>query len=348
MSVLCSVLINPQFLKLSDVEILKVLKENECISSIRTSYQCSIRFLLKELARYSKKHQTQENQIVKNLGGLYIIGTERNDSKRVDNQLRGRCGRQGDPGISRFFLSLDDNLLRLFGGPKIQNFMKAQMIDDEPLEYSLLTRSLNKAQGRVEARAYQQRKNLFDYDDVLNKQRNIVYYERSQILKAVSVQQDIFVYGEQVITDILESLKISGAPLVDGVMHLEKLFGKSFIFKDTVPLNLLIESSNLCEVKIYLFDEFWLAYRAKLLEVEIYGEDIAQNFERTIILINTDRMWREHLQQMTFLREAVGWRGYGQRNPLYEYKRDAFSTFEKFEKTLRQLIIYELFRSTIA
>ena len=348
LSVLCSVLINPQFLKLSDVEILKVLKENECISSIRTSYQCSIRFLLKELARYSKKHQTQENQIVKNLGGLYIIGTERNDSKRVDNQLRGRCGRQGDPGISRFFLSLDDNLLRLFGGPKIQNFMKAQMIDDEPLEYSLLTRSLNKAQGRVEARAYQQRKNLFDYDDVLNKQRNIVYYERSQILKAVSVQQDIFVYGEQVITDILESLKISGAPLVDGVMHLEKLFGKSFIFKDTVPLNLLIESSNLCEVKIYLFDEFWLAYRAKLLEVEIYGEDIAQNFERTIILINTDRMWREHLQQMTFLREAVGWRGYGQRNPLYEYKRDAFSTFEKFEKTLRQLIIYELFRSTIA
>ena len=139
------------------------------------SYQCSIKFLIDELKQYYNKNQKQENQIVKNLGGLYIVGTERNDSRRVDNQLRGRCGRQGDPGTSQFFLSLDDNLLRLFGGPKIQNFMQTQVPDDSPLESKLLTKSLDSAQQRVEERAYQLRKNLFDYDDVLNKQRNIVF-----------------------------------------------------------------------------------------------------------------------------------------------------------------------------
>jgi preprotein translocase subunit SecA len=116
------------------LDILRLLRENDRISIPVTSYQCSIQFLINELISSNKKHQQQENKIVKNLGGLYIVGTERNDSRRVDNQLRGRCGRQGDPGTSRFFLSLDDNLLRLFGGPKLQNFMQTQLPDDAPLE----------------------------------------------------------------------------------------------------------------------------------------------------------------------------------------------------------------------
>ena len=182
LSVLISLLNDPKFLKLSDLDILRILRENDRISIPTISYQCSIRYLINELIRYNKKSQEQENKIVKNLGGLYIIGTERNDSRRVDNQLRGRCGRQGDLGASRFFLSLDDNLLRLFGGPKIQNFMQSQIPDDSPLESDFITKSLDSAQERVEERAYQQRKNLFDYDDVLNKQRNIVYHERRQIL----------------------------------------------------------------------------------------------------------------------------------------------------------------------
>ena len=142
LSVLGSLLTNSNFLKLSDIDILRTLKENERISIPILSYQCSIKFLINELINHSKKNQKQENQIVKNLGGLYVIGTERNKSCRVDNQLRGRCGRQGDPGISCFFLSLDDNLLRLFGGPKIQNFMQNQMLDNEPLEAKFLTKSL--------------------------------------------------------------------------------------------------------------------------------------------------------------------------------------------------------------
>ena len=207
LSVLISLVSNQTFLKLSDVDILRILRENDKVSSPTNSFQCSIRFLINELVKYYKKHQEQENQIVKNLGGLYIVGTERNDSRRVDNQLRGRCGRQGDPGTSQFFLSLDDNLLRLFGGSKIQNFMQAQMLDDSPLESNLLTKSLDSAQQRVEERAYQQRKNLFDYDDVLNQQRNIVYFERRQILKSAATQQNILAYGEQIIIDILLELK---------------------------------------------------------------------------------------------------------------------------------------------
>ena len=348
LSVLLSLLHDQKFLKLSDIDILRILRENDRISIPSISYQCSIRFLINELVSYNKKHQEQENKIVKNLGGLYIIGTERNDSRRVDNQLRGRCGRQGDPGTSRFFLSLDDNLLRLFGGPKIQNFMQTQITDDSPLESNLITKSLDSAQKRVEERAYQQRKNLFEYDDILNKQRNIVYHERRQILESASVQKNIFAYGEQIITEIFLELKEEKSSNQKIISLLENLFGR------TLGLNYYVKDSNsfldefdFYELKIYLFHEFWLTYQSKVTELSVYGDGIIENLERSIILINTDRIWREHLQKMTLLREAVGWRGYGQRNPLYEYKQDAFDMFETREEVLRHLVIYDLLRSSI-
>jgi preprotein translocase subunit SecA len=347
LSVLISLLADKNFLKLSDIDILRILRENDKISIPTSSSQCSIRFLINELIRSYKKHQKQENIIVKNLGGLYIVGTERNDSRRVDNQLRGRCGRQGDPGMSRFFLSLDDNLLRLFGGSKIQNFMQTQMLDDSPLESNLLTRSLDSAQERVEERAYQQRKNLFDYDDVLNQQRNIIYFERRQILKSASTQKNILAYGEQIITDILLELKNEKMSNIKIILLLENLFGKNLSLKFIKNPDLLIDKFNIFEVKTYLFNEFWLIYQSKLNELTIYGDGICKNLERNIILINMDRIWREHLQKMSLLRESVGWRGYGQRNPLYEYKQDAFYIFETRKEVLRHLIIYDLLRSSI-
>jgi preprotein translocase subunit SecA len=347
LSVLLSLLKDRKFLDLSDLDILRVLRENDIISIPVTSYQCSIRFLINELIFYNKKHQTQENQIVKNLGGLYIIGTERNDSRRVDNQLRGRCGRQGDPGTSRFFLSLDDNLLRLFGGSKIQNFMQTQIPDDSPLESTIITKSLDSAQERVEERAYQQRKNLFDYDDVLNKQRNIVYHERRKILESASVQKNIFAYGEQIITELLLELRDEKIYEKEILSLVENLFGKNLLINQIKNSNLSINSFDFYELKIYLFDEFWLTYQSKINQLSVYGDGIIENLERSIILINTDRIWREHLQKMTLLREAVGWRGYGQRNPLYEYKQDAFYMFETREELLRHLVIYDLLRSSI-
>jgi preprotein translocase subunit SecA len=347
LSVLLSLLNDKKFLTLSDLDILRILRENDRISIPVTSYQCSIRFLINELLFYNKKHQEQENKIVKNLGGLYIIGTERNDSRRVDNQLRGRCGRQGDPGTSRFFLSLDDNLLRLFGGPKIQNFMQSQIPDNSPLESEVISKSLDSAQERVEERAYQQRKNLFDYDDVLNKQRNIVYHERRQILESASVQKNIFAYGEQIITELLLELSEDKFYQKEMLSLIENLFGRNLILNQIKDSNLLINSFDSYELKMYLFNEFWLTYQSKITELSVYGDGIIENLERSIILINTDRIWREHLQKMTLLREAVGWRGYGQRNPLYEYKQDAFYMFETREELLRHLVIYDLLRSSI-
>ena len=347
LSVLFSLLNDQNFLKLSDVDILRILRENDRISIPIIPYQFSIKFLINELILYYKKHQEQENTIIKNLGGLYIIGTERNDSRRVDNQLRGRCGRQGDPGTSRFFLSLDDNLLRLFGGPKIQNLMQNQMADDSPLESKLLTKSLDSAQQRVEERAYQGRKNLFDYDDILNKQRTIIYFERKLILRSICSQKTIFAFGEQTITDILLELKEERSSTKKIILLLENLFGKNLILKHIKSSKSLINEFDFYELKLYLFNEFWLTYQAKMSEFFVYGDEIFENLERSIILVNIDRIWREHLQKMTLLREAVGWRGYGQRNPLYEYKKEAFELFETREQTLRHLVIYDLLRSSV-
>lgn len=340
LSVLVSLMNDQKFLNFSDIEILKVLRKNDRISVPTASYQCSIRFLINELISSTEKHQKQKNKIVKNLGGLYIIGTERNDSRRVDNQLRGRCGRQGDPGTSRFFLSLDDNLIRLFGGTKIQNFMQTQVSDDSSFESKLLIKGLDLAQQKVEERAYQLRKNLFDYDEVLNKQRNIVYNERRQILESISVQKNIFAYGEQIITELLLEFLPNKLSINEITSLVENLFGRQ-------NPDSFINDLDSYELKIYLFNEFWLTYQSKMVELSVYGDELLENFERRIILINMDCIWRDHLQKIELLKESVGWRGYGQRNPLYEYKQDAFSMFETREELLRHLVIYDLLRSFI-
>jgi len=347
LSVLLSLLRDQRFLELSDIDILRILRETDKVSIPTTSYLCSIKFLIDELSHHYKKYQEQENKIVKNLGGLYIIGTERNDSRRVDNQLRGRCARQGDPGTSRFFLSLDDNLLRLFGGSKIQDFMQTQMLDDSPLESNFLTRSLDSAQERVEERAYQQRKNLFDYDDILNKQRRIIYFERRSILNSASNQKNILAYGEQIIIDILSEFKKEKVSNQQILALFENLFGSDLSKFYTQTSKSLLTEFSLIELKTILFNQFWLIYQSKINELEVYGDNICENLERTIILINIDKIWREHLQRMTLLREAVGWRGYGQRNPLYEYKQEAFYLFEDRQKTLRHVVIYDLLRASI-
>jgi preprotein translocase subunit SecA len=226
--------------------------------------------------------------------------------------------------------------------------MQTQITDDSPLESDFLTKSLDSAQERVEERAYQQRKNLFDYDDILNKQRNIVYHERRQILESASVQKNIFAYGEQIITEIFLELKEEKSSNQKTISLVENLFGRNLGLNYSVKdSNSFLDKFDLYELKIYLFHEFWLTYQSKITELSVYGDGIIENLERSIILINTDRIWREHLQKMTLLREAVGWRGYGQRNPLYEYKQDAFDMFETREEVLRHLVIYDLLRSSI-
>jgi preprotein translocase subunit SecA len=347
LSILFSLLNNPVFNSLSETEILRLLNESDQIKTPRNDYECSIKFLVNEFIRFEKKDQKVENTIVKNLGGLYVIGTERNDSRRIDNQLRGRCGRQGDPGKSRFFLSLDDNLLRRFGGANIQNFMQNQFLDDSPLESNLLTKSLDSAQKRVEEQAYDARKYLFDYDDVLNKQRNVVYYERRQILESKSVRDKILAYGEQVVAEISLEIKEKNLDLNEALFLIENLFGTNLILNLFQKLDLNKSNYDQTELDTYLYQEFWLFYELKSLELEIRQPGIIKALERTLILVYIDIAWKEHLQKMSLLRDAVSWRGYGQRNPLFEYREEAYDLFQIIGQTTRHLVIYDLIRSSM-
>ena len=340
LSVLKSLFTESKFLSLSSTGILKFLNEIDQIRIPKTAYECSIKFLLTQLSQFEKKTQTLNNKIVKNLGGLYIIGTERNNSRRIDNQLRGRCGRQGDPGTSRFFLSLEDSLFRNFGSSNLQNFMQSQLLDDLPLESNLLTKSLDAAQKRVEERDYDGRKYLFDYDDILNKQRNIVYYERRKLLESQSLRQTILAYGEQVIKDIINLLK-------DDKFHKDRS-GIEELFKTRlVSLKYDLNTLDSFELKTYLFQEFWLSYETKVLEFEICEIGLIRSFERTIILYYTDIAWKEHLQKIALLRDAVGWRSYGQRNPLFEFKEEAYNLFQNRNVTVRHLLIRDFLHSFI-
>jgi preprotein translocase subunit SecA len=344
LSVLALLIQNQDFIKLSDVEVLKILNESELVRIPKTNYQCCIKFLVNELINFEKKNQKLDNVIVKNLGGLYIIGTERNDSRRIDNQLRGRCARQGDPGKSRFFLSIEDKLIRLFGDSRLEKVLKSQLLDDLPLESELVTKILDSAQKRVEERNYEIRKNLFDYDDILNKQRNVVYYERRKVLESESAKIKILAYGEQVISEIINKLRTKKVFENLIISRIKNLLGTKllstlsyFEFNDFDPI----------DIQNYLLQEFWLSYEAKILELEIEYPGIIQEFERTLILIYMDREWKEHLQKMSLLRDAVGWRKYGQRNPLSEYKEDAYKLFKYRGLVTRHLVIYELLRSSI-
>ena len=340
LSVLNTLLNDSKFLSLSSTGILKFLNEIDQIRIPKISYQCSIKFLLNELIKFERKNQNINNKIVKNLGGLYLIGTERNNSRRIDNQLRGRCGRQGDPGTSRFFLSLEDSLFRNFGSSKLQNFMQNQLLDDLPLESNLLTKSLDAAQKRVEERDYDGRKYLFDYDDILNKQRNIVYYERRKLLESQSLRETILAYGEQVIKDIINLLK--DPKFIKNSSLIEELFKTTL-----VSLNEDLNNIDPFELKTYLFQEFWLSYESKVLEFEICQIGLIRSFERTIILYYTDIAWKEHLQKIALLRDAVGWRSYGQRNPLFEFKEEAYNLFQNRNITIRHLLIRDFLHSFI-
>jgi len=340
LSVLNTLLNDSKFLSLSPTGILKFLNEIDQIRIPKIPYQCSIKFLLSELIKFEKKNQNIDNKIVKNLGGLYIVGTERNNSRRIDNQLRGRCGRQGDPGTSRFFLSLEDSLFRNFGSSKLQNFMQNQLLDDLPLESNLLTKSLDAAQKRVEERDYDGRKYLFDYDDILNKQRNIVYYERRKLLQSQSLRETILAYGEQVIKDIINLLK--DPKFTKKSSRIEELFKTRL-----VSLNEDLNNIDPFELKTYLFQEFWLSYESKVLEFEICQIGLIRSFERTIILYYTDIAWKEHLQKIALLRDAVGWRSYGQRNPLFEFKEEAYNLFQNRNITIRHLLIRDFLHSFI-
>jgi len=222
--------------------------------------------------------------------------------------------------------------------------MKSQLLDDSPLESNLLTKSLDSAQKRLEEADYDSRKNLFDYDEILNKQRNVIYYERRKILESVSVQTKLLAYGEQIITEIVTRIQKKNLTISDVIPRLENLFGTDLILN---KFESNLNNFDPVELKIYLFQEFWLTYDMKVIELELRHLGIIRALERTLILIYIDIDWKEHLQKMALLRDAVGWRSYGQRNPLFEYKDEAYELFKSRGLITRHLVIYDLIRSCI-
>ena len=343
-SIFLNLTVDSRFIFLDDGNILRILQKNDRISIPKISYQCAIRFLLNELLFTNKKHHIQKNKIIKNLGGLCVIGTERNDSRRVDNQLRGRCGRQGDPGTSNFFLSLDDNLLRIFGGNRLQNFFENQISDNVPLESRFITKALDSAQEKVEERAYELRKNLFEYDNILNQQREIIYSERQRILNRKLNRKNSIAFIEQFISLYIDK------ELNKNFNFLTNLFGKEIELFNLEEKELDAEFINYSshQLKNYFYEELWLNYHMKINEFAIYGSNVdLEKFESKIALVQIDRTWQDHLEKITLLRDAVGWRGYGQQNPLTEYKREAYNLFTKQTRFLYYHILYDLFRSIV-
>jgi len=325
------------FLRLNPVEILKTLNEIDQLQPNGHSYKINLKEIFKILVNILGSKQKKDNHLIKELGGLYIIGTERHESRRIDDQLRGRCGRQGDPGKSRFFLSLDDTLLRVFGSTNIQEYMLNELLDDIPLESNLLTKSLDSAQKTVENKNYDSRKYIFDYDEVLNKQRQVIFYERRNVLESRSVRKKILALGDQVIIDIVDETEIVDIKILNNI--LQDLLGTTLNLKEFIKYN---PTYTKIELKNYLQQQFWLTYELKEAEIETVEVGLMREIERATMLKYIDIMWKEHLQNMSLIRDAVGWRGYGQRNPLFEYKDEAYALFLYLIKLIRQLVIYEL------
>jgi preprotein translocase subunit SecA len=264
---------------------------------------------------------------VKAAGGLHIIGTERHESRRIDNQLRGRAGRQGDPGSSRFYLSLEDPLLRIFAGDRVRSIMdRLKMPEGEAIEAGIVTRSIESAQRKVEARNFDIRKQLLEYDDVSNDQRKVIYQQRNELLEANDITETIGAMRHGVITDIVHQFVPAGSieeqwsvPELEEVLRNE--WQLDLAIQEMINESSSISVDEILEAVIAAADE---AYEAK---VELVGRENFSGFERSIMLQTLDRAWREHLAALDHLRQGIHLRGYAQKNPKQEYKREAFELF---------------------
>ena len=282
---------------------------------------------------------------VAELGGLFIVGTERHESRRIDNQLRGRSGRQGDPGASRFFLSLEDDLLRLFAADRISGMMdKLGMEEDEPIEHRLITNSIEHAQKKVEARNFDIRKHVLEYDDVMNQQREVMYGERRKILTGDNLRENIIGMVNHIIEDEMnqyanEQLYPEEWQLDELIADAEKIYAPAGKLKKEE----LVELSR-DELKETLEKTAEEGYQQREL---LFGEENMRELEKVVMLRVVDNKWMEHLDHMDMLREGINLRAYGQRNPLVEYKIEALDMFEEMEAAIQDQIASLMYHVSI-
>ncbi|MEN8134719.1 MAG: preprotein translocase subunit SecA [Thermodesulfobacteriota bacterium] len=278
---------------------------------------------------------------VAELGGLHILGTSRHESRRIDNQLRGRAGRQGDNGSSRFFLSLEDDLLRIFGSDRISGIMdKLGMEEDEPVEHQMISKAIENAQRKVEGHNFEIRKHLLEYDDVMNKQREVIYRQRREIMLNDNVQDDIM----EMIADLADMIaggvadpRLASLEWAWDSLHeqLHSSFGLEFGLSDEEKED--ISADKLIEkLTVFLNDAYGLREKEN-------GSENMRNLEKLVLLQVIDQHWKEHLLNMDHLKEGISLRGYGQKNPLNEYKREGFEMFMELMDTIKHQTIRQLF-----
>ena len=282
-----------------------------------------------------------DKQTVIEAGGLFVLATERHESRRIDNQLRGRAGRQGDPGASKFFLSLEDDLMRIFGSERIDGLLqKLGMKDDEAIFHPWMNKAIERAQQKVEARNYEMRKNLLKYDDVMNDQRKVIYEQRIELMEAESVAETVSEMSEEIIDSIV-NIHIPPKSYADA-WDTEGLQKEVFrIYGLHLPVVEWAKEEGIADGEIK--QRITIATNDNFSDkVEKYGEEIMKNAQKRILLQTLDQLWKDHLLSLDHLRQGIGLRAYGQRDPLNEYKQEAFSLFEMMLSGLREMVVSRL------
>ncbi len=314
----------------------KAPTDDPVIQKLREAY--------KQVKKEYEVYTEAEHEEVTKLGGLHVIGTERHESRRIDNQLRGRCGRQGDPGSTRFFLSLEDNLMRIFAGEKVASLMNAFRVEEDmPISSGLLTSSLENAQKKVETYYYDIRKQVFEYDEVMNNQRRAIYAERRRVLEGENLKERVLEYAEKTMDDIVNAY-------INPDLPPEEWNIQGMVAKVQEFVNLLqdltaeqLDEMQLPEIQAFLREEVRRAYEIKEQLIESQQPGLMRQAERFFILQQIDVLWRDHLQGMESLRESVGLRGYGQKDPLIEYKSEGYEIFLDMMTQIRRNVVYSMF-----
>jgi preprotein translocase subunit SecA len=283
---------------------------------------------------------------VRELGGLYVLGTERHESRRIDNQLRGRSGRQGDPGETRFYLSGQDDLVRLFAGDRIKNIMERfKLPDDQPMEASVLSRQIENAQKKVEEQNFVARKNVLKYDDVMNVQRQVIYEQRRRVLDGVDLSEDL---REVWLPEVIENVVGAYTPgdlqdewdLEELVAAMDALYGTGVSAEELKGLD------RQAVVEEFV-DDATEAYKERETEIEGIQEGLMRDLERFIVLQVVDVRWREHLENMDYLREGIHLRGMAQKDPLVEYRNEGHVMFGDLNRGIREEVVALLFHAEI-
>jgi len=287
-----------------------------------------------------------EHQQVVDRGGLAVLGTERHESRRIDNQLRGRSGRQGDPGESRFYLSLEDDLMRMFATRTVGNLMeRLSLPDDVPITHRLVTRAIANAQRQVESQNFERRKNVLKYDEVMNKQRQVIYETRRRILEGGDELRDqtLGFLGDVVSSLVAEYCPQGVYPEEWDFEGLFKAIGQLYPTQID-PGSLELDGLDHADFEAMLLDDAERAYRDREAE---FGPDLLHALERRVLLTVLDRHWREHLYEMDYLQEGIGLRAIGQRDPLVEYQREGFDMFQAMQDSIKREAVAYVFNASV-